>query len=98
MVEFAVAAAIFLLRDVFSSWTLWYMPPKLNHILRQLDLTTPLGYDGAADLNFFLNRIEEIDWAAVPLAQNVLKLRTGEEDQSPGRNAEDAGDYVSMTH
>ncbi len=43
MVEFAVAAAIFLLRDVFSSWTLWYLPPKLIQILRQLDLTIPLG-------------------------------------------------------
>ncbi len=50
MVEFAVAAAIFLLRDVFSLWTLWYLSPKLIQILRQLDLTTPLGYDGAADL------------------------------------------------
>ncbi len=29
IVEFAVAPAIFLLRDVFSSWTLWYLPPKL---------------------------------------------------------------------
>ncbi len=39
-VEFAFEAAIFLLRDVFSSWTLWYLPPTIIQILRQFDLTT----------------------------------------------------------
>ncbi len=86
-------------RDIFPARRLFFVDDVvpaagINSNMRQFDLTTPIGYDGAADLKFLLTRIEEIVLAPVPLAKGVRNLRTGEEDQSSGRNAEDARDYV----
>lgn len=95
--EWAIQVSAFLLWDVYDTWRLWYIPPKLREYILDLDLTVPLGDAATAEeLQGLVRVIAAIDWDNVSRENSTRPLRPSgrRPNVSPGRNNPNHGDWV----
>ena len=92
--EWAARVAAFTLWEVYDQFRIWYIPPQLRRLIRELDLYTVLGSsDNVTELEYLLGVIDDIDWSTVS-AENVPPGNRSRFARSPGRQYPGAGDFV----
>ena len=93
--EWTAKVAASLLWEAYDHFRVWFLPPSLRQMMRDLDLAFVLGStSNYRDLMHFLTVIDETDWSRVPLEWSQRGTRSLAQDASPGRHCASAGDYI----
>ena len=78
--------------EVYDTYRLWFVPPKMRTMIRQLDLSKVLGSRfNYAELLGLLDVIDHVDWSRV--TEENRRRGNRRRDYSPGRSGR-GGDYI----
>ena len=95
LTEWWVKVAATLLWEVFDCWRLWFLPAKLVHQIRLLDLSIPLGgADVNCDVHALLDFTEGVAWDCVPPQNSSRTFPRQRPSFSRSRTHPAAGDFV----
>ncbi|CAN8073192.1 unnamed protein product, partial [Agarophyton chilense] len=92
--EWEARVAAHLLWDAHDHFRIWYIPPMLRTIMRQIDLVPALGSgSNVQDLYPILDVTNNTQWDRVPVA-NQPAGEGSARDKSPGRYDSGSGNWV----